>query len=449
MPSIKHRAVPCIATFALATGTFLFAPAAMPSAPVSSADLPGSAGLVSVAWADGSYIIPYSSSAVLTDADLAGLNGSQLYLARNEIYARHGYIFADEYLKSYFGSKSWYTPLYTAEQFDQNCQLSYIENKNIALILEYEQGRGGGDSQTPSYVFPQSSTTLLTDADVAGSSSYRLYLARNEIYARHGYIFENKDLQQYFAGKSWYTPRYTAAQFDESVLSNVEQRNIALILRYENGSGQTVDSSYIFPYSSTSLLGDADLRGRSAWELEIARNEIYARHGYIFSTKSLADYFSGKSWYVPRYTAEQFNDGMLNDIEQRNIGRILTYENGGSFVPVTPSQPSAYASGYGVVSYATTTGASGAVVSGNPGSPVSFETANGTVFCTWRSQNAFDFTTMSGTHINGCYVSDWDNQTATYKVLLWTDDGRQVFSMVNGATRWAHLDSWGNVSEWL
>ena len=33
-----------------------------------------------------------------------------------------------------------------------------------------------------------------------------IHLAKNEIYARHGYIFKNEDLYNYFMGCVWYNP---------------------------------------------------------------------------------------------------------------------------------------------------------------------------------------------------------------------------------------------------
>ena len=36
------------------------------------------------------YILPQSSTEVLTEEDIEGLSAEELLLARNEIYARHG-----------------------------------------------------------------------------------------------------------------------------------------------------------------------------------------------------------------------------------------------------------------------------------------------------------------------------------------------------------------------
>lgn len=86
------------------------------------------------------------------------------------------------------------------------------------------------------YVLPDSDTKLLTDADVAGLSAYDLYLARNEIFARHGRMFENEDLKAYFESKDWYNGTISPQEFDADItsrLSDVEQANIEMIKKYE------------------------------------------------------------------------------------------------------------------------------------------------------------------------------------------------------------------------
>ena len=62
--------------------------------------------------------------------------------------------------------------------------------------------------------------------------AYDLYLARNEIYARHGYIFDNPDLQEYFGDMEWYNP--TTKDVSDSALNEYEKANIELILSLEN-----------------------------------------------------------------------------------------------------------------------------------------------------------------------------------------------------------------------
>lgn len=47
------------------------------------------------------------------------------------------------------------------------------------------------------YILPQSAERRLTEADLEGLSHQQLCLARNEIYARHGRRFKNKDIAAY------------------------------------------------------------------------------------------------------------------------------------------------------------------------------------------------------------------------------------------------------------
>lgn len=89
----------------------------------------------------GEYILPYSNSRYLTDADLDRLSEWELKLARNEIYARHGRRFKDPELQSYFDKKSWYNGIYDPTDFDKNhgSDLSTVEKQNAEYILQYEK----------------------------------------------------------------------------------------------------------------------------------------------------------------------------------------------------------------------------------------------------------------------------------------------------------------------
>ena len=89
---------------------------------------------------------------------------------------------------------------------------------------------------------------------------------------------------------------------------------------------QSSQSDYILPDSSSRYLTAADVAGLSEYELEIARNEIYARHGYIFNDKDLRNYFNSKSWYHPTVSSSDFTSSMLSDIEDKNIKLIKSYE---------------------------------------------------------------------------------------------------------------------------
>ncbi|WP_455139912.1 YARHG domain-containing protein [Thermophilibacter sp.] len=90
----------------------------------------------------GTYVLPDSSTRLYSADELSGLSNWQLYVARNEIYARHGRMFQRQDLQDYFNAQSWYTPLYSPEQFDSMGLLSSTEQQNAATILSVEKARG-------------------------------------------------------------------------------------------------------------------------------------------------------------------------------------------------------------------------------------------------------------------------------------------------------------------
>jgi len=88
-------------------------------------------------------------------------------------------------------------------------------------------------------IFPDSDTRILTHEELVSVGDKKLELARNEIYARHGWIFNRKDLDGYFKKRSWYTPRGDKKDREkinkiiEKELNETEKKNIDLILKYE------------------------------------------------------------------------------------------------------------------------------------------------------------------------------------------------------------------------
>jgi hypothetical protein len=78
---------------------------------------------------------PEASARLLSASDLQNVDKPTLRLIRNEIFARHGYLFKSDDLRSYFGRQPWYVGKY----LDCNEMLTYIEKKNINIIKIYEK----------------------------------------------------------------------------------------------------------------------------------------------------------------------------------------------------------------------------------------------------------------------------------------------------------------------
>lgn len=89
-------------------------------------------------------------------------------------------------------------------------------------------------------------------------------------------------------------------------------------------------SDSIFPETNSRYIDESELYNFSASEIRLIRNEIFARHGRIFNSADLAEYFGRKAWYVPTYSPEEFDahmDSYLNDYELANLKVILKYED--------------------------------------------------------------------------------------------------------------------------
>lgn len=91
-------------------------------------------------------------------------------------------------------------------------------------------------------------------------------------------------------------------------------------------SASTEDEDYLLPRSDSKYITMADLKGFSAEECRIARNEIYARHGRKFQDEELQAYFDSKAWYHGTIEPDSFKEDMLNDYELANRDLIVEFE---------------------------------------------------------------------------------------------------------------------------
>lgn len=103
--------------------------------------------------------------------------------------------------------------------------------------LECQPWTATDEAALNEFIFPYSDFENLKKLDIEGLSKEELKIARNEIYARHGRMFQDKSLQAYFNSCSWYTPSIAPEDFKESMLNEVEIANRDLIVSYEKEMG--------------------------------------------------------------------------------------------------------------------------------------------------------------------------------------------------------------------
>lgn len=95
---------------------------------------------------------------------------------------------------------------------------------------------------------------------------------------------------------------------------------------------QGSSDDFLLPNSHIEVISTQQLVGMTKEQLNIARNEIYARHGRQFADETLAAYFNSKTWYQniqPKYEPTVFDSlspNPLSDLELQNATTILTYQ---------------------------------------------------------------------------------------------------------------------------
>ena len=89
---------------------------------------------------NGDYVLADSGTHSYSRSELEKLSTHDLFLARNEIFARYGRQFVSEELQQYFGSKSWYHGTIAPGDFDES-MLNETERHNVETMLAIEKDR--------------------------------------------------------------------------------------------------------------------------------------------------------------------------------------------------------------------------------------------------------------------------------------------------------------------
>ena len=84
------------------------------------------------------------------------------------------------------------------------------------------------------------------------------------------------------------------------------------------------DENFLLPKSLVEPLTAKDLKGFSAKELTIIRNQIFAVHGRGFRDAELRAYFQSLPWYQPHFG---YSDQKVSPIQNKNALFISQYQN--------------------------------------------------------------------------------------------------------------------------
>ncbi len=157
----------------------------------------------------------------------------------------------------------------------------------------------------------------------ASGNWYKIAWNGREAYVYSGYVESSKEDAKKAIAKRESEEESKAEESKKKAESESKKEEEE---EEETKKSKGTDSSSVISDSSSRYLDEDDLDGMSSKELRRARNEIYARHGAIFSDESLQKYFEKKSWYTPKVPAADIDWDDLNKYEQANIDLMTEME---------------------------------------------------------------------------------------------------------------------------
>lgn len=251
----------------------------------------------------------------MTTGDISSLTIDDLKLVRGIVFGKHGRVFKDPDIRRFLESRPWYK----ADANFQNASLNDTERHNLDVIRIAEAEKHDTVQPGDMRLFEN---RALTRKKLGTHTNAEWTVIASEIEAIHGRRFDDTPwLQQYFDERYWYKP---ADQYNPKGLNDTERKNLALIDLIRKQQRKVALAPGDMELFEDKSISETMLHGLSLHELRLLRNEIYARHGRIFKTLWIQQYFGNQSWYDPK---EDFKDEELSGPDKTNVETIVAYES--------------------------------------------------------------------------------------------------------------------------
>lgn len=130
---------------------------------------------------------------------------------------------------------------------------------------------------------------------------------RDAYYERYYRVWAEGEMEEAIGERSTY---YRQSSYHEEVINYMEN------IREERDISNIAEPLF---YTDMKYYSKEDFEEVPSSIITLAKNEIYARHGYIFKNQDLNDYFMGCIWYNPSCSAEEFDDSVFNSYEKANV----------------------------------------------------------------------------------------------------------------------------------
>lgn len=123
----------------------------------------------------------------------------------------------------------------------------------------------------------------------------------------------------------WYDIQDYSEALPEDIMEFQGQQPAPATQEQPQAAG-AASSEYILPDSNTRYLSDSEAAALGAEKIQLAINEIYARHGRVFINADNSAYFSSKSWYQPvQGKTDAQIEAEFNEYEKANLDLMNKY----------------------------------------------------------------------------------------------------------------------------
>ncbi len=254
------------------------------------------------------------SKTLVKKSQLKDFANEDLQAMRGLVFGKRGRIFKERFIQDYLEKQSWYK---ANPKFD-NAILTANERKNIDVIREAE-------ADIHDYVQPGDLRfweTKLIPADkisAATAAEWRVMIA--EIEAIHGKRFDDEEwLQKYFDERYWYKAN---ANYSPTVLTEIDRKNLQTLTEARNNERHVSISPGDMDKFQNALLTEELVKGASLQEINMMKNEFFARKGKKFTTPGYQNFFTWQDWYKPIKDQSKVK---LSDIEDQNVKLLAALE---------------------------------------------------------------------------------------------------------------------------
>lgn len=94
----------------------------------------------------------------------------------------------------------------------------------------------------------------------------------------------------------------------------------------DESSEEEPEDAYLVPGGEGRYIKNEEIKYMSTKTLRLARNEFYARHGRKFTDPALQKYFNKQPWYEGTVEPDEFDEGVFNKYEKKNIKKLAEAE---------------------------------------------------------------------------------------------------------------------------